>query len=113
MQLVQTYPTEWNPKSVKVTLNVCTEACIVPSDEESARLSYGHVVVLDDFITDTIRKELFELVNLPNWLETDDPLQTKWHKATCDVVDQPPSWGLRVGTLDIRGGDEESGNYLG
>ena len=97
MQLLRTHPTDWNPSSAKVTLNVCTEACIVPSDEESARLSYGHVVVLDDFITDSIRKELFESINLPDWRETDDPLPTKWRKETYDVVGQSPSWGLSVG----------------
>lgn len=96
MRLLTTHATNWDPKSVRVTLNVCTEACIVPSDEESARLSYGHVVVLDGFITEEMRKELFELVNQPGWRESQDPQNEKWQRATCDTDKAMPTWGLKV-----------------
>lgn len=97
MQKILTHPTEWDPKTAKVTLNVCTEACIVPTGETAARLSYGHVVVLDDFFGEEERKRLFEMVNGSKWTETQqNPNPDNWERATCDQVGQIPSWGLKV-----------------
>ena len=97
MQKLQTRLTQWEAKDAKVTLNVCTEACIVPSDATSARLSYGHIVVLDDFFNEELRKDIFEAVNCPDWREDwQRPPEPKWERSTCDQTDQPPSWGLQA-----------------
>ena len=98
MQKVLTHPTQWEPKNAKVAINICTEACIVPSDADSARLSYGHVVVLDDFFDETMRKDLFDCVNIPQWREDEAPPETRWQRATCDQAGLPPSWGLKART---------------
>ena len=98
MQRVLTQPTPWDPKNAKVAINICTEACIVPSDTNSARLSYGHVVVLDDFFDETMRKDLFDCVNTPQWRENKPPPETRWQRATCDQAGLPPSWGLKART---------------
>lgn len=59
--------TEWNPADVRVTMNLVLEASIVPLHDQGARLSFGHVVVLDDFITDEMGKALLELITEKGW----------------------------------------------
>lgn len=54
--------TEWNPADVKVTMNLVLEASIEAVNDQEARLSFGHVVVLDNFITDEMGKALLELI---------------------------------------------------
>eukprot|EP00210_Caulerpa_lentillifera_P001733 g1664.t1 len=91
-----TKDTEWNPADVKVTLNICTEACIVPSDEHSARLSLAHVIVLDEFLNQSLQQELLETITEKNWTESaSSPPGSNWSRETCDQAGLPASWGLQ------------------
>ncbi|PRW50819.1 hypothetical protein C2E21_5446 [Chlorella sorokiniana] len=57
-------PTDWDPASAEVTLNVRLDGCIVPSEAspEGARIAYSHAVVIDDFIDEGTRQQLLDFL---------------------------------------------------
>ena len=61
-RLLPTQPTDWDPSSVQPAINVRLDGCIVPSEAapEGARISYSHLVVLDEFISDETRQQLLD-----------------------------------------------------
>lgn len=69
---LRTHPTEWNPSEAKVAMNLCLEGGVAEVSEGKARLNFGHVVVLDDFVTEETRIRLFEMI-----------CEKGWHNATC------------------------------
>lgn len=95
-ELLKQKETDWDPKEVNAVLKICTEACIVPSDEHSARLTFSHVVVLDNFISASLQQQLFESVTEKGWDEKSHPPISKWIRQTCDQAGLPPTWGLNV-----------------
>lgn len=88
--------TDWDPKDVKITLNLCTEACIVPTGAHSARLSFGHLLVFDDFLSKELQQELFQSITNEDWTEArNSPPGPRWSRQTCDQAGLPPTWGLQ------------------
>lgn len=59
--------TDWDPSSATVALNATLDGCIVPSEAapEGARVSYSHLVVLDDFLPDALRQQLLDFLTVP------------------------------------------------
>lgn len=62
---IATHPTDWRLASPP-TLNIALDGCIVPCGD-GARVDYAHVVVLDDFIDEPIRKQLMDFLTAPGW----------------------------------------------
>lgn len=119
---IKTQPTSWDPRSVNVTMNVRLDGAIVPSaglsSSMGARVSYSHVVVLDDFVDDVSRKQLLSFLTSP-----DDDLESKrkeenyqspktnasitsyplpgrvWERQTMDYPGAAPSWGVKQHVL--------------
>lgn len=101
LKAVATHPTAWRPACVKVALNVVIDAAIVEAPPpQAARISYSHVVVLDDFLDETVRGGLQEAITHPGWDHTGGPPQDKWERRTCDGASLPPTWGLKAPVLD-------------
>lgn len=44
LQPVKTHSTPWDPATVKVTLNITLDGCIVPTTAGGARVDYSHLV---------------------------------------------------------------------
>ncbi|GMH32424.1 hypothetical protein BSKO_00258 [Bryopsis sp. KO-2023] len=86
---------QWSPSDVKVTMNVCLEGAVVPTNNDEVRFSFGHLVVLDDFIPDSTRQGLLDLITEKDWKATQNPPLAKWEKETCDQAGFPKTWGLK------------------
>mmetsp|Transcript_2194 Transcript_2194/g.6499 ORF Transcript_2194/g.6499 Transcript_2194/m.6499 type:complete len:428 (-) Transcript_2194:172-1455(-) len=101
LRAVATHPTAWQPSSARLVLNVVMDAAIVEAPPPvGARVSYSHVVVLDDFIGEDERVELLEAVTAPGWDHTAGPPTGKWERSTCDGAGLPPTWGLKADVLE-------------
>lgn len=63
-RLLETHETEWNPSDVAPTLNIRLDGRIVPTAAPpgSARVSFSHLVVLDDFIGEPERAALMSFM---------------------------------------------------
>eukprot|EP00803_Ostreobium_quekettii_P005945 evm.model.scf_1775.4 EVM.evm.TU.scf_1775.4 scf_1775:24224-27288(+) len=94
-RLLKTHSTEWTPSDAKVSLNVALESCFLPTADGGHRVSWGHVVVLDNFIPDAVREKLLGLITMPGWDHTKGPPLEKWERETCDQAGLPRSWGLK------------------
>ena len=93
-QEIATHRTEWKPSDAKVTLNIRLDGCIVPSiGPAGARVSYSHVVVLDEFVDDISREEL--LLYLSPVSSSDSILpESIWDRKTSDMAGADPTWGV-------------------
>ena len=70
-KLLQKHQTAWQPGQTRVTANVRCDARIVPSaSDKGARVSYSHVVVLDQFFDEPTRSGLLDLLTSPGWDHT-------------------------------------------
>lgn len=65
---LQVHESPWDPDSTACTLNVALDGCIVPSESLGARVDKAHVVVLDDFVSPSDRKELLDWITEPGKL---------------------------------------------
>lgn len=63
--------TGWQPRDTKPALNVRLDGRIVQSAAGGARISYSHVVVLDDFIDEATRAALLAFLTTPADSEAD------------------------------------------
>lgn len=50
---------------LQVSLNVALESCFLPTADGGHRVSWGHVVVLDNFIPNEVREKLLGLITMP------------------------------------------------
>lgn len=92
MEPVQTRPTAWTPASLRVTLNLTLDGCIVPSAAEGGvRVDTAHVAVLDGLaeaaICASIRERLCGTGAQP-------PAEL-WERRTADSPDAARTFGLR------------------
>ena len=99
---IQTHSSDWSPDTVQVTLNIRVDARLVPCapPQQGLRLSYGHIVVLDNFIGENERKELLDLLTQPGWDHSQGPPTDKWARETADGAGLPKTWGLHQSVLD-------------
>ena len=65
LEPVKTHDTDWQPSSARVTLNVCVDAMIVPSESGGARVDKANLVILDSFIGEEERAELLACITEP------------------------------------------------
>lgn len=96
-RMLATRETSWDPeKDVRVNMNVRLDGCIVPDTGNiGARVSYSHVVVLDDFVDAACRLRL--LNHLVETNESDGSIKlrnTWWNRLTSDMVGSKPTWGV-------------------
>lgn len=88
----------WDPGSVQVSMNVKLDGCIVPSESEGARVSFGHVVVLDNMVEDIYRKSILGF--LTQGQDTRQPLPDSiWNRRTSDMAGSRPTWGVEDGVI--------------
>ncbi|GAB4818432.1 hypothetical protein N2152v2_005478 [Parachlorella kessleri] len=66
-RFLATHPTAWEPPAAGPTLNVRLDGCIVPSEAapEGGRVSYSQLLVLNDFIDDSMRQQLLDFLTAP------------------------------------------------
>lgn len=124
IKLLATHPTAFDPqKDLKISSMACLDGCIVPSEssDAGARISFSHVVVLDNFVdydtlaelrdfllgdpkkkeagSDEIREKNGILVEdnsgLNPFLPTD-----RWEKKTADMDGASATWGVRASILE-------------
>ncbi len=88
----------WDPSTVRIALNLRLDAAFVPrADGSGARVSFGHVVVLDDFFTEAQRHAM--LTGIADEAAAEgrggaDPPAHAWERRTADGAGLPPTWGL-------------------
>lgn len=99
---IQTHSSDWSPDTVQVTLNARIDARLVPcaAPQQGLRLSYGHIVVLDNFVGEDERNELLDLLTQPGWDHSQGPPTDKWERETADGAGLPKTWGLCQSVLD-------------
>lgn len=102
MNEIQTHSSDWSPDNVQVTLNARIDARLVPcaAPQQNLRLSYGHIVVLDNFIGEGVRQELLDFLTKPGWDHSKGPPACNWERETADGAGLPKTWGLRQSVLD-------------
>lgn len=96
MNEIQTHSSEWSPDNIAVALNARLDARLVPctTPKEGMRLSYSHVVVLDNFIGEEEREQLLSMLTKPDWDHSQGPPTDKWERETADGAGLPKTWGL-------------------
>jgi hypothetical protein len=96
----------WNVESIVVAMNVRLDGCIVPSSVSAtvpARVSYSHVVVLDNFLDDNVRLPLLEClseIHVDKDVETFRLREEIWDRKTSDRAGSRPTWGITDDCLD-------------
>lgn len=115
LDLVATHPTAWDPASATVSMNLRMDGCIVPSEAEGGRLSYSHIVVLDDFLDDAPRRQLRDFLTAADALSNGtakgqpdknspadssgfDPIvlpMDRWERKTADMAGGAATWGVK------------------
>uniref|UniRef100_A0A061RJK4 Prolyl 4-hydroxylase alpha subunit Fe(2+) 2OG dioxygenase domain-containing protein n=1 Tax=Tetraselmis sp. GSL018 TaxID=582737 RepID=A0A061RJK4_9CHLO len=110
LRLIKRHCTAWDPSKISVALNVAMDATIVEGcSPDGARVSYSHVVVLDNFIGEAERAELFTAVTDYGWEGREEPPTQKWERQTCDGAGASPTWGLKASVLcELLGGDNRA-----
>lgn len=96
-KMLATKETGWDPeKDLRVSMNVRLDGCIVPdAGNIGARVSYSHVVVLDDFIDDTCRTSLLKhLAHIDNTGGSIRLREEWWDRKTSDMNGTMPNWGV-------------------
>eukprot|EP00889_Picochlorum_renovo_P003973 jgi/Picre1/31003/NNA_006361.t1 len=97
-QPFKTRETAWDPeRDAHVSMNVRLDGCIVPTEEGDvgARVSYSHVVVLDDFVDERSRLQL--LHHLSENVEGGE-IRLRgdvWDRKTLDMDGGCPTWGVK------------------
>lgn len=97
-QPCKTRETAWDPeKDAHVSMNVRLDGCIVPTEQGDvgARVSYSHVVVLDDFVDERSRLQL--LHHLSESMD-DGEIRLRgdvWDRKTLDMDGACPTWGVK------------------
>eukprot|EP00775_Hariotina_reticulata_P003171 gene3171-biopygen4832 len=97
---LKTHQTTWTPNAsdFKVTLNIALDGCIVPTQSGTARVDYSRLVVLDNFIDEPTRCQLYEFLTAPSWAGSTPP-GSKWDRVTADADGKPLTWGLHGDVL--------------
>lgn len=95
---ISTHESDWDPESLRVTLNARLDARLVPHGS-AMRLDYGHVVVLDDFIGEPERQSLIDTLTQPGWDHSQGPPSSSWERETADGQGLPKTWGLKDSVL--------------
>jgi hypothetical protein len=113
LKALTTHATDWDPASIRPTLNVTLDASFVPSSSDGTiRLDFAHLIVLDNFISDQHRQELYDLItsrDVESIRETSKrgdsaswhgptPPNEVWTKSTYDGTDlggSAATWGLK------------------
>lgn len=89
----------WDPASVNIAMNLRMDAAFVPrADGDGARVSYSHVVVLDNFFTEVQRVAMLAAIaddDTANSQGGPGPPSHKWERRTADGAGLPPTWGLQ------------------
>eukprot|EP00887_Chlorella_sp_A99_P001233 scaffold14.g1233.t1 len=127
-RLLATQPTDWDPAAAAVTLCARLDGCIVPSAAapEGARVSYSHLVVIDDFVPDSVRQQLLDFLTGPLPMDAAQQADAKcdgdsgseeggggggarlggfclpadrWERATADMAGGAATWGVRPHVL--------------
>jgi hypothetical protein len=116
---LRTQPSSWTPDAVSPTLNLRLDGRIVPSAAAGgARVSFSHLVVLDEFCSEPDRRELMGFMASGNAAACHCDERTgvdgsaehaaaggcpeaavpgpSWMRATADRAGLPPTWGLKV-----------------
>jgi hypothetical protein len=92
-------------------MNLRLDGCIVPSAAAAgARVSYGHIVVLDDFVDEDTRRQLRRFLTADDGAgggaaahaggaATQLPCD-RWERRTADLAGGAPTWGVRQHVLE-------------
>lgn len=94
-RLLASKDTSWDPKKdLRVSMNVRLDGCIVPDASNiGARVSYSHIVVLDDFVDKNSRVAL--LHHLVDDVDGSIHLRDEWwDRRTADMDGSRPTWGV-------------------
>lgn len=97
---ISMHMSDWNPETVQVTLNARIDAKLVPHGS-TMRLDYSHVVVLDNFIGESERQSLLDLLTQPDWDHSQGPPTSTWERETADGAGLPKTWGLKDSVLQV------------
>jgi len=89
---------QWDPGSVQVSMNVKLDGCIVPSEREGARVSFGHAIVLDNMVEDSWRKSILRFLTQGQDIRQPLP-ESIWNRRTSDMVGSRPTWGVEDGVI--------------
>mmetsp|Transcript_11050 Transcript_11050/g.27900 ORF Transcript_11050/g.27900 Transcript_11050/m.27900 type:complete len:344 (+) Transcript_11050:177-1208(+) len=110
LRAIARQPTRWLPSEAKVALNVVMDAAIIEAPPpENARISYSHVVVIDNFFDEEQRQQLQDAITHSGWDHRQGPPEDKWERRTCDGANLPPTWGLKTSVLDsLASGDVDA-----
>lgn len=102
MNEIQTHSSDWSTDSLQITLNARIDARLVPcaAPQQGLRLSYGHVVVLDNFIGEAERQGLLDFLTQCHWDHSKGPPTFKWERETADGAGLPRTWGLHQAVLN-------------
>ncbi|DBB12125.1 TPA: hypothetical protein ACH3X3_006236 [Trebouxia sp. C0006] len=95
---ISTHESDWDPASLRVTLNARLDARLVPHGS-AMRLDYGHVVVLDNFIGEPERQSLIDTLTQPSWDHSQGPPSSSWERETADGQGLSKTWGLKDSVL--------------
>jgi hypothetical protein len=95
---ISTHESDWDPESLRVSLNARLDAKLVPHGS-AMRLDYGHVVVLDEFIGEPERQSLIDTLTQPGWDHSQGPPSSSWERETADGQGLPKTWGLKDSVL--------------
>eukprot|EP01025_Chloroclados_australasicus_P060189 TRINITY_DN76_c4_g1_i3.p1 TRINITY_DN76_c4_g1~~TRINITY_DN76_c4_g1_i3.p1 ORF type:complete len:333 (+),score=27.30 TRINITY_DN76_c4_g1_i3:228-1226(+) len=86
--------------NVDVAMNLKLDACVVPtSNGQDFRIDEAHLVVLDNFVDETMRQDILDYVTEKGWDHSVGPPESKWEKRTTDSVGMPATWGLKAEQL--------------
>ena len=88
----------WDSGSVVVSMNVKLDGCIVPSESEGARVSFGHAIVLDNMVEDTWRKSILDFLTCGQDIRQPLP-ECIWNRRTSDMAGSQPTWGVEDGVI--------------
>ena len=96
----------WDVESIAVAMNVRLDGCIVPSSMSAtvpARVSYSHVVVLDNFLDDNVRLPLLDYLSDIQSGKDGDVFRLReeiWDRKTSDRAGSGPTWGVTDDCLE-------------
>lgn len=94
---MQVHDTTWDRADLPApTLNIRLDGCIVPDVRGEARLDTAHLVVLDGFLDEPVRRGLMEALVGPGWPGGPALPGDQWERATADAAGTPPTWGLKA-----------------
>lgn len=92
------HPTEWSAGGIKISMNLRVDGCIVPSQvPERARVSFSHIVVMDDFLDEAVVKELRDFLTMGH--ENELP-ESMWQRQTADMKGAAATWGVVPAVLE-------------